>query len=300
MKKFLLHLFSFLMLLLLFYGFLWGRYIIKANNFDFKLAKEKTILVIGDSQTQAAVDDEMLKNVQNISMSHDGYFTMLTRLRLYVEANPQIDTVLIALSPHTLAPHKDEFYANFGYMGESTKFYLPFFSFSEWTFMIKHDAADVLSYLVTPISFYWDVNDEYREKNYGFFEVVDESHLEEDVKEGATRLKTFAADSEELAKEDSQLASFANTITRAQLRELKQYCDAKKIKLIGLNTPVYQAEHYLNIKNFNHLMSEEFQDIELWDYMDLEIADSCRRDVNHLNRNGATLFSKILAERLSQ
>lgn len=166
--------------------------------------------------------------------------------------------------------------------------------------MIKHDAADVLSYLVTPISFYWDVNDEYREKNYGFFEVVDESHLEEDVKEGATRLKTFAADSEELAKEDSQLASFSNTITRAQLRELKQYCDAKKIKLIGLNTPVYQAEHYLNIKNFNHLMSEEFQDIELWDYMDLEIADSCRRDVNHLNRNGATLFSKILAERLLQ
>lgn len=72
----------------------------------------------------------------------------------------------------------------------------------------------------------------------------------------------------------------------------------KNIRLIFLNTPIYNAEKYLDTSYFYKVLNEKFPDIELWDYMKLDIPDSHREDINHLNEQGARVFSLIIAKRL--
>lgn len=289
MGRFWKNLFLFLAFVVLFYGGLWGCYAYKMRNYSFALPVERTVLVIGDSQTQAAVDDGLLANVANVSQAHDNYYTMLQRLRLYVDANPQIDTVLVALTPHTTACDKDDFFDNFGYVTEVTKLYLPYLSLSDWYFLFHEDAPDVMSALVTPVAFYWDVSESYI-RLMGCFDVVDYSHLQEDIAEGASRLTGWRQEQSERHR--------GNDITLSNLRAIIEYCRLKHITIIGLNTPVYQSRQYMDVEAFERLMSGPFSDVELWDYMDAEIPDSCRRDVNHLNRSGATWFSEVLKARL--
>lgn len=286
MKRFLLNLLYFILLLAVFYGFLWGRYAYKMRQFSFKLPEEKTILAIGDSQMQAAVNDSIITNVANVSDFHENYWSMLIRMRIYKEVNPQIDTVLLGVTPHTVARFKDEFFANFGYMEKVTKYYLPWLRPSEWIFLFSHDATDVLSALVTPLSFYWNPTEDYV-RDMGHFDAAGFSHLQQDIAEGVSRLK-----------ENPEYIEYGNEETLKSLRRIIDWCDSEGIHLIGLDTPVYQADDYFNMENYRKLMSSEFADLERWEYLDLDIPDDYRRDVNHLNRRGADFFTKLLSERL--
>lgn len=286
MKRFLLNLLYFVLLLAAFYGFLWGRYASRMRQFSFKLPEEKTILAIGDSQMQAAVNDSILTNVANVSDFHENYWSMLIRIQLYKQANPQIDTILLGVTPHTVARFKDEFFSNFGYMEKVTKYYLPWLKPSEWFFLFSHDATDVLSALVTPLSFYWSPTKGYI-RDMGHFEAADYSHLETDIAEGASRLT-----------ENPEYKVYGNKETLRCLHRIIEWCHSENIHLIGLDTPVYHAAEYFNMENYQHLMTGEFSGLERWEYLDLDIPDDYRRDVNHLNCRGADFFTNLLSERL--
>lgn len=254
--------------------------------FSFELPQNKTILVIGDSQTQADINDSICANVKNISLAHDGYFTMYKRLQLYVEANTQIDTLIIALSPHTVSPVKDEFYKNFGYVEETVKHYLPYFGLSDWGLLLRNDPSDVFASLTTPIKYYLNPSQN-RIHEMGYYDSADYSHLADDIKEGAVRLIP-----------DSCEVDYGNEITLTYLHKIVDYCDAKRIKVIGISTPVLDGEKYFDMDNYSSLMSSDFKEVEIWDYMNMEFPDSCRRDVNHLNKWGAEIFSEELKKRV--
>lgn len=285
MKKFFTNIFLFLFILVSVYALLWAQYTYKMHKCSFELPKYKTILVVGDSQTQADINDSICGSVQNVSLAHDGYFTMYKRIQLYVEANPQIKTVVLALTPHTVSPVKDEFYHNFGYIEESVKHYLPYFGLSDWWLLLKNDATDVVSALVTPIKYYLTPSQE-RIKEMGFYDSADYSHLEDDIKDGAIRLIP-----------DSMEVTYGNTITLDFLHMIVDYCEERNLKLIGVNTPVLHGLKYFDMDNYNKLMSTDFKDIEVWNDMDMEFPDSCRRDVNHLNKWGAEIYSNRIKDR---
>lgn len=287
MKKFFGVICSFILILLVSYIIVWTQYCFRMNGFLFELSSNKTVLVVGDSQTQADINDTICDNVHNVSLAHDGYFTMYNRIQLYVDANPQINTVILAVTPHTMSPVKDDFYHNFGYVEETTKHYLPFFDMKDWWILISNDPIDVLSALVTPLKFYLSPSQE-RIKEMGFYEAADYSHLKEDIKSGAVRLIP-----------DSVEVDYGNDVTITYLHKIVDYCKEKKLRLIGINTPVLHGEKYFDLENYNTLMSTDFDGIEVWDDMDMEFPDSCRRDVNHLNRWGAEIYSKIIKERLN-
>lgn len=289
MKKFVCSILSFVLLLGLFYGILLSRYCHKMRGYGFELPKEKTVLVIGDSQTQADIDDQQLSQVANVSLAHDGYFTMYRRLQLYADANPQIDTVIVAFTPHTVRKDKDEFYHNFGYVQESTQHYLPFFTIEDWFVLFQYDAADVISALTTPLRYYWNASPDYI-KEMGYFEVADYSNLKKDIESGAQRLTSDAFGGKD----------YGNKVTIEYLHRIVDFCKSRNLTLIGLNTPVYNARDYFDMDNYENLKKTQFQSLEVWDYMDAEIPDDCRRDVNHLNRKGATMFTEMMRERLSQ
>ena len=283
MKKYLQILACFFLLLVVVYGVTYGRFLYKMNSYALAIPKEKTVLLIGESQSQAAVDDSKISNLYNSSQAQDRYMSMFCRMRALIEANPHIDTVIISLTPHSINRGKDDFWTNGGYLRQNVQTYGAILGLQEWSLMFRHAPESTLAEIVTPLMYYWKVNESYI-KQYGSFSVADYCALQANIDEGATSLKV--------------LPDYGNRITLQYLDKMIRLCESKGIKVIGLNTPVYQAWKYEEPKYFYDYLSQTYPNLELWDYLDADIPDDFRRDINHLNRKGAEWFTKLIRERL--
>lgn len=71
-------------------------------------------------------------------------------------------------------------------------------------------------------------------------------------------------------------------------------------RVVFLNLPIYRDEEFFDVPYFESLLSEKFSDVEFWDYADFPIPDDCRQGINPLNRWGAEIFSRELAERMKR
>lgn len=283
MKRFLVLVLSFVLILSVFYGLTYGRFLCKMRSYAFKLPTETTILLVGESQSQAAVDDSRLPNLYNLSQAQDRYMTTYCRLKAVLDENPQVDTVLLSLTPHSINRGKDDFWQNGGYLRLVVQSYGALLGGREWWLMLSHAAETTLAEIVTPLPHYWRVDSTYVQK-YGQYESADYCALEANVREGGSSLRVDA--------------TWGNEVTLHYLDKIVRLCADRGVVLIGLNTPVYRAWEYEEPQYFYDFLAETYPELELWDYLDAAIPDDYRRDINHLNRKGAAWLTEQLAGRL--
>ena len=283
MKIFLKTLACFLLLLLAVYGLTYGRFLYKMNSYSLEIPKEKTVLLIGESQSQAAVDDSKIQNLYNSSQAQDRYLSMYCRLKALLDVNSQIDTVIISLTPHSINRGKDDFWTMGGYIRQNVQTYGALLGPEEWMLMFRHAPELTLAEIVTPLRYYWEVDETYMSK-YGSFSAADYCALQANIDEGGTSLKVDP--------------SYGNRLTLEYLDKMIKLCEERDIKVIALNTPVYQAWKYEEPQYYYDYLSQTYPDLELWDYLDADIPDDYRRDINHLNKKGAEWFTKEIIDRL--
>ena len=285
MKLFLKTLACFSLLLLAVYGLTYGRFLYKMNSYSLEIPKEKTVLLIGESQSQAAVDDSKIQNLYNSSQAQDRYLSMYCRLKALLDVNSQLDTVIISLTPHSINRGKDNFWTIGGYIRQNVQTYGALLGPEEWMLMLRHAPELTLAEIVTPLRYYWEVEETYISK-YGSFSVADHCALQANIDEGGTSLKLDP--------------SYGNRLTLEYLDKMIKLCEERNIKVIALNTPVYQAWKYEEPQYYYDYLSQTYPDLELWDYLDADISDDYRRDINHLNKKGAEWFTAIIKERLKE
>ena len=283
MKRFLKTLACFSLLLLAVYGLTYGRFLYKMNSYSLEIPKEKTVLLIGESQSQAAVDDGKIQNLYNSSQAQDRYLSMYCRLKALIDVNSQIDTVIVSLTPHSINRGKDDFWTMGGYIRQNVQTYGALLGPEEWMLMFRHAPELTLAEIVTPLRYYWEVDETYISK-YGSFSVADHCALQANIDEGGTSLKVDP--------------SYGNRLTLEYLDKMIKLCEERDIKVIALNTPVYQAWKYEEPQYYYDYLSQKYPDLELWDYLDADIPDDYRRDINHLNKKGAEWFTKEIIDRL--
>ena len=255
------------------------------NSYSLEIPKEKTVLLIGESQSQAAVDDSKIQNLYNSSQAQDRYLSMYCRLKAQIDVNSQIDTVIISLTPHSINRGKDDFWTMGGYIRQNVQTYGALLGPEEWMLMLRHAPELTLAEIVTPLRYYWEVDETYISK-YGSFSAADYCALQANIDEGATSLKVFP--------------SFGNAVSLHYLDKMIKFCEERDIKVIALNTPVYQAWKYEEPQYYYDYLSQTYPDLELWDYLDADIPDDYRRDINHLNKKGAEWFTAIIKEQLKE
>ena len=84
------------------------------------------------------------------------------------------------------------------------------------------------------------------------------------------------------------------------LKRILELAQLYQIKPILVSMPLYRAENFFDMDTFYRVLKEEFPDVEFWDYSNFPLGDDCRQDINHLNRWGAEIFSRELAERMKR
>lgn len=270
-----------------------GYYIRDMRKVNFHAMAGRHILVIGDSHTECAIDDDIFTRSVNISKSASAFVFSYALLRKWKADNPELDTVLLSYQSTSLShkQQKDWMYDE-TIIAPRLPYTLPYFNGGDfWNYKFSpyfYECA--LQYPFTVRAFHEADTLENRyawiNTNIGMARALPYNKLKEDV--AATTPIVKGAPPEKVSQ-----------ISIEYIRKIAAYCKRKNIKLILINTPVYRWEKYVDHEQFEANRKRFFSDIEYLDYKDFPVADSCRADIWHLNAEGQRQFSEYLQKNLT-
>lgn len=288
LKKFLKNLFifgvifSFICITVLAFSFLF------LKSIDFKIDNRKNILILGDSHTQTGINDKILDRSFNFSTSASSYLFSYAKLLKVIEDNKQIDTLILSFHYGSLDGDIDQrVLFNDTLILDRVPSYIPFLRFEEMQYFTSR-VSFFKSFLYLPkvLSFYFLKSLVKRDFSFhnldlGGYNNLDRFKLKEDIK----RRESFG----DFPKKDS-----ISYLELDYLIKISDLCKEKNIKLLLINTPMYNAGKYTDTsfyyKNYKKFLSNEV----LLDYASMPFPDSCYGDISHLNYNGAKIFTEKL------
>lgn len=242
-----------------------------SNKSYLKQSKDNTILILGDSRTEAALDDSIVKKSKNFSNSGDHIFFNYIKLKKLVEQNEQINKVVLSFSPGDL--DSPSFYMVTKMKGRFIT-YFDLIDFIDYKDIIVYNFEGFIRG-ITGISRLFI-------KSYeigGFIKLpIDPKYLDADI-----RNKTFIYKTHR----DKLAIKYFNIII--------DFCKINNIELIVINTPLHkslskrQIERKLDYKNFINNYSDD--DFKYLDFEFFKLDDKYFFDTYHLNQKGAEIFS---------
>lgn len=253
---------------------------------DFAIEKSKSTLILGDSHTECAINDSIFADAANYSMSAEAYLYSYIKLRHFISANSHIKTVILGFSFYSLSDLYDYWY----YRDDVVEKRIPSFMY----FMNFRELAEIAR--LNPGAFY----------RATFSETTRESlradRLDDLQMGGYLRLNRYALDEDLKIIRNTPKSEFKlSNLQVKYLEKIIDFCRQNSIRLIFLNTPMYEGGGTYYMRNeFNKLYQSNYKSIPLLDYVDYKMPDSCYGDASHLNYIGAIKFSSVLNEQLNQ
>ena len=246
--------------------------------------KSKSILILGDSHTECAIDDSMVSKSVNISQSADVYFYSFIKLRKFLKINSDIKTVILGISEKSLY-NKGWFQSNKSMRRKSNN-YFRLMNLNDFRVLLEAGGINAFIYLAEA-SFH----------NFTRSLTIQESDYRDMRIGGYKKLKRDKLD-EAIARYKKQ-SNIDRTYSENQIEYLLKIvdlCKKYKVKLILLNTPIYV---YYRNENDSYKLNQFIKKrigsyAEYWDYSNYLLPDFGYGDFGHLNYRGAEIFSKKL------
>lgn len=264
--------------------------------FRYGLNQDVRTLFIGDSRFANGVDDSMIPHSLNVSADADNYLTAYLRIKFILENQNSVKTIFIVFSPDIMGEEADSrLYAKYLMAGKIPQ-YFPLFSYEEWFRYISFDAAELL-HNIAGRPFRILVNAFSQEafcSQLGGYRISTSKKLQESITLVRDRLKKAPA------VPSDQPQRYGNKVSKIYLEKIRAYCNERGIRLIGIAVPHYLANEVFDLNSYRETLSKNYSDLEVWDYLEMKFPDDCWQDINHLNRWGAEIFSRELAERMKR
>ncbi len=251
----------------------------------FTLDPQINVLVLGDSHTKYAIDDQLIPGLVNLSKDADSYFYTFLKLRKILDDNPHVDTVLLSFATQNMDESIDTmWFLDKDHLGDRLKFYYPLLSLRDIGFLIQHAPIELITnsftQVLTPLYFI--------SKGlsiYGGYAPLDHNRLREELQK-----KT--------GQSEPRLDWPESQIEIKYLNHIYQYCRQRKIELILIHTPIHSAARH-DMEKLYQVYHRYFADIPFLDFNNMKLTDDCYGDLYHLTPKGAEIFSLLIAnERL--
>ena len=260
------------------------------RNIDLTLNQEtQSVVIVGDSQIEAALNDEVIQSSVNISNPAEPVYFMYVKINKIIKEGNRPKAVILGFAPHNLFRNRFDQVAKM-----KTKL-------SNYFFMVEiPDMADLFRYnlegstkgLVASV-FY-----SLRRKSLRARTSIENS--------GIGGFKPYPVREDVTVKEDVLgKAGYGpltpDTMTIKYFGKLVDLCKTMDVTLIVLNTPVHETlwrsrTEYKAV--YDEVVKEHIDEIVLWDLDSVPTADDLFSDRNHLNANGAILFSELIDRKL--
>ncbi len=253
------------------------------------IPKHKKVLILGDSNSECAINDSIFNSVVNLSSSSDSYYYSYLKLKKIIDEN-QIDTLLLSFSPHNIFDNGWLF--NESHIYSRFKLYYPLMNYYDFKFLTKNKPIAVFKAVFavpkqTMTNFFNVLQN--KPIRYGGFKLLNRNILSE------VQNKLIKGEKLPFFRIPEKL-----TVSEYEVLYLKKIislCKNKKIKLILINLP--KRKELLNyprygVKKFNNFYENYLSDTEFFDFSEIKLPDNYYADFVHLNAKGSAFFSKLL------
>ncbi len=264
--------------------------IIESRNL-LELGSETTTIILGDSHTECALDDEIIPNTENMSQSADCYLYSYVKLRELLRHNPQIDTVVLTYSYHNLAISQDEWLLDNNTLVSKLNRYYFLMNSGEIAHLLGINPRPLGGVMTTIFKTNIEALVEVLKGNFtleylniGRYLYLDRNKLDESLKR--------------LAEEPDKPDAYSD-IQKEYLVKIRALCVEQDKTLMLMKTPIHRAlrdKHDVLKDAYYQFYREHLGDITLLDYGQFAVPDSCYSDADHLNYKGARLFSNYIEE----
>lgn len=246
----------------------------------YSIPIHKTVLVLGDSRPECAINDEVLTHWHNISKSGRNYLHSWSVLRKVLSCNTHIDTVLVAIDYSAFEENR----MLLTDVGNHDVYYFPLLDREEINDlgMDFNDIITSLALLPRKCLLKSFQSNLYGTSIFGSFLDLDRSKLKEDIS------RTI-----QMGKRENVYKKVAIKY----LKKMEELCREKSITFVLFFPPIYQMDEYrIDYANIQKFTRENIEKVYVADYSNYTLLDSCYGDIDHLNRLGADIFSKYIKE----
>ncbi len=290
MKKFLLNIAVFVSLLAAGFIIPLAIYAMRIRLMSFELPGAPTVLFISASDVETSINDDLIPSTKNFSTSSNHYVNMFFEIERILDDNPQMKTIFVGISPHTLSAYGDDrMFGNYTMQGVLPKMF-PFYTWSEWEMFLSCNKAN------TPLRTIRNLLRPRLPLKLGIL-----SSRESILDKLGKRLDSEGKNLEKSLKKGSDTSErvyLGCEIQCAYLRKIVELVRARGARVIFYNAPFYDSDKFMDKKFFRDVLKKNFADVEFWDYIDYPLPDDCRQDFAHVNRWGAEILAPVLTERM--
>ncbi len=251
-----------------------------------------SVLICGDSHTKSAINDSVLSSSINISLTSQPFFYTYSILIPLLARNPEMQTVLLGYSFHSLSPIMDSILFDSELAQENClerESYLSIMSLTYVCQLVRTNGIQILG--ISSIKQIW--------KSIHSTDIHDLAFIGSYYPSTGQNLTDENVDAAIKRHYFNESTDINNSIAVYQvdyLYKIADLCNANDVELFLVNTPIssqyYEAIPKIYLENYYYIASTV--DATLLDFHDFSLPDSCYGDSDHLNYYGATEFSLFL------
>lgn len=285
MRRFLFRFSAFFFFAFCFFAFVFA--LLRISQYRLlRLPDDKHIVFLGNSHIEGAINDTIIGGSYNFGRSGDRVEMEYLKLKLLKSVNPEIDTVFVGFD-NVLMYHSTQ--EEFNSVQMHPYMYSAMDCEDWWKVLTMSSPSYLESFVVHPFS--WmkllDMRHLLKSKcdirdfiSLGGNDWPDEDRLLEDIEKRGNLTGRYPEQ-----KHDSLNAYF--------LRKTIQFCKKNRISLFFICPPQHQYTP-CNKTDYKKWYAEEFSDVEFFDCLEMQMADSCYSNLDHLNFKGARIFSEYI------
>ncbi len=250
------------------------------KTFNYKIQNSKNILIVGDSHSECAINDQIFEKAFNFASSGTSQFYNYIKIKNMINYNKQIDTIILGFSYNDILKNRDSWF----YGAEKIKFklreYIFLMSFGDYLEILKANPYDVI--INTPSAIIFNTIGNLRgQSNYGKYR-----YLNKIIKKNKNEIKPL-----KFLKDNISIYNLF------YVKKIYDFCLNNEIELFLLNIPINESKQtiYKNYVNkYEYIAKDIFSKATLLNHSNFKLADSCFADTEHLNYKGAEIYSLFL------
>jgi len=283
-SRFLIFLFTVFLLIII--GNYW---LIQLTPINFP--SKKNILILGDSNSECAINDDIFKRSTNFSAPAESYYYSYLKLKKILETKQAIDTVLLSFSPHNI--FDNNWFASQNHIENNFCRYYPFMSRNDFRFLLEsHPKSVIYSLRSIALQFLKNIFRKITGSHslqLGGFTSLDLDRLEEALQslKAGEPIKNFR-----LPKD-----LYPTNVEIAYINKIVQLCEKSQLRLILINLPkrleLLNDKRY-GMEEFQIVYNTKFNQLDYFNFSSLSMEDEMYADLLHLNKQGSSYFSNFL------
>lgn len=256
----------------------------------FVIDSKDRIVLFGHSHPECAFNDTLINNFKNLSHSAEPYFYTFQKVKMVLQQNPQIETVLIEFTNNEIDAKMNDWTWGYKYMSSMFPKYVPFMDKADFGILIRNNPKDFMNCLSvsTRTNLTRVLTSDYEFTNImgGYFR-IDASK------------KNSTPDSVTSGR-DEMIRPSVSLVNLFYLKKIIACCRGNHKQVFLVRSPQHHSYEYLkNEKDFLKIKQAMFSSTEFLDFGKFPLCDDEFADFGHLNYKGAIKFSKWFNTMLS-